>query len=475
MEQENKLELICSECGKTIVFKRKSDYSRVKNHSGMCKHCRNKLEWRCQSKRRSEQRKLVQPHDFELTCSQCGEIVHFHRKRNFTIAKNRECLCKKCRYELLLKKKREQRKLVQPHDFELTCSQCGETVHFKRLCDYTRAKNNGYICKECKNKRYQKSYLIKICTACGKEYIGNARRKFCSDCAGKMATHKFRYDYKQQAMVPRYTQAEYEQKIKSGEIKNAMLGKSFYDVWVEKYGKEEADELMKQWKNNCHAKWNALSEEEKKRQNKKKGRSGQQNAMYGRSVYDVWLEKYGKEEADRRYAEMRRKKSAQSSGKNNSMYGKPAPKGSGNGISGWYKGWYFRSLRELSYMVNVIEKEGHKWRSLDNTSDFRIKYLDKDGHERSYCPDFLIDDNIIVEIKPKKLQELDLVVRKQNAAIMYCKSRNMGHIITDVEIMDFSLIASMIENGEIRLTEKSFVKFKKYQEKHQRRTRHANQ
>ena len=197
--------------------------------------------------------------------------------------------------------------------------------------------------------------------------------------------------------------------------------------------------------------------------------------MYGRSVYDVWVEKYGKEEADRRMAELKQKQSEHSKGKNNPMYGKSTPKGAGNGISGWYKGWYFRSLRELSYMVNVIEKEGHEWRSLDNTPDFRIKYLDKDGHERSYCPDFLIDNKIVVEIKPEKLQQLDLVVRKQNAAIIYCKMRNLVHIITDVEIMDFSIIEKMIENEEIKLTEKSLIKFNKYKEKIQRRIKNAEE
>ncbi|MBR4316812.1 MAG: hypothetical protein IKP65_07630 [Alphaproteobacteria bacterium] len=43
--------------------------------------------------------------------------------------------------------------------------------------------------------------------------------------------------------------------------------------------------------------------------------------------------------------ELKKKYSEKSKGKNNPMYGKPAPKGSGNGVSGWYKGWFFRSLR----------------------------------------------------------------------------------------------------------------------------------
>jgi len=47
------------------------------------------------------------------------------------------------------------------------------------------------------------------------------------------------------------------------------------------------------------------------------------------------------------------------------MYGKPAPIGSGNGWSGWYKGWYFRSLLELSFMINVIERFKMSWQNAE--------------------------------------------------------------------------------------------------------------
>ena len=42
-----------------------------------------------------------------------------------------------------------------------------------------------------------------------------------------------------------------------------------------------------------------------------------------------------------------------SKGKNNPMYGKPSPQGSGNGWSGWYKGIYFRSLLYSSFMSSI--------------------------------------------------------------------------------------------------------------------------
>lgn len=48
----------------------------------------------------------------------------------------------------------------------------------------------------------------------------------------------------------------------------------------------------------------------------------QNNPMKGRSVYSIWLEKYGREEADRRKEEMRIKRSNSLSGVNNPFYGK---------------------------------------------------------------------------------------------------------------------------------------------------------
>jgi hypothetical protein len=69
---------------------------------------------------------------------------------------------------------------------------------------------------------------------------------------------------------------------------NGMYAKTVYDVWLEKHGKEEADKKYADYKNN-HA------------------HTGTINGMHGRSIYDVWVEKYGKEEADKKYIEYKKK------------------------------------------------------------------------------------------------------------------------------------------------------------------------
>jgi very-short-patch-repair endonuclease len=63
---------------------------------------------------------------------------------------------------------------------------------------------------------------------------------------------------------------------------NPMAGKKFYDIWVEKYGKEVADQKRLEHIQKC------------------KIQSSLHNPMAGKTIYDVWLKKYGKEIADQK-------------------------------------------------------------------------------------------------------------------------------------------------------------------------------
>lgn len=236
---------------------------------------------------------------------------------------------------------------------------------------------------------------------------------------------------------------------------NPMKGRSLYSIWLEKYGKEEADKRQKSFSNISKQNYESKSLEEKKLHAEKSVRKGLKNPMYNRSIYSVWLEKYGKEIADEKMEELKKKRSKNSTGKNNPMYGKPAPIGSGNGISGWYKGWYFRSLRELSFVLDCEEK-GISWVGIDNTKKFRIKYLSEDGIERSYCPDFLINNETIVEIKPKELRFLDSVLRKETAAKIWAAANGFKYEILDIEINKIK-IDDLYKSGKIKFLKKYHI------------------
>lgn len=177
---------------------------------------------------------------------------------------------------------------------------------------------------------------------------------------------------------------------------------------------------------------------------------GKKNGMFGRSVYDVWVAKYGVEKADEKMAELKRKHSDNSRGEKNSMYGKPSPLGSGNGWKGWYKGWFFRSLRELSYMVSVIEKNGLKW-ECGEKKKFTIKYLDYKGTPRTYRPDFILDSKIMVEIKPAKLHNSVSVLLKKKAAEGFCLQNGMEYRIEDVDLLEKEDFLKLLLDGHIKI------------------------
>lgn len=186
--------------------------------------------------------------------------------------------------------------------------------------------------------------------------------------------------------------------------------------------------------------------------------SGVGNPMYGRSFYDVWVCKYGKEDADRRLVDYKRKKSERMSGSGNHMYGKPSPQGSGNGWSGWYKGWFFRSLRELSYVISVLEKNGLKWRSAES-KDLRMNYTML-GKSRTYFADFFVEDSILVEVKPKRLMESVQNLAKMDSAVVFCNERGFSYRMVDVRILDDDVITDLYRRGVIKFTSRYELKMK---------------
>ncbi len=195
---------------------------------------------------------------------------------------------------------------------------------------------------------------------------------------------------------------------------------------------------------------------------------GAQNNMFGKSDHTHGWINYGKSikgkslediHGNEKSQEIKSKLSKHSSGKNNPMYGKPAPMGAGNGWSGWYNEWYFRSLHELSYMINVIERFNFQWESAEK-KDLQIKYKDGDN-ERTYVADFLIEGKYLVEIKPKKLHKSRIVKLKEKAAINFCFDRGLIYKLSSpVKLLDDEIIKDLIETDRIQLIDRYKEKYK---------------
>lgn len=330
---------------------------------------------------------------------------------------------------------------------ERNCPDCKKNINYSSINVLKRAEKNNAKCKECSQKnrfkdsvKQNKEKWILECKKCRFIKVFKSYNSFknservenykCMSCSSK-------------EVYNRPGEKERMKKISSHPgKKNPMYGKTFYNIWIEKYGKKEADNLMDIWVNNLESK------------------SGENNPMHGKSFYDIWIEKYGKEEADKLLVEYGELKSKQTSGKNNPMYGKPSPVGSGNGWSGWYKGWYFRSLNELSYMVSVIERFNIKWESAE-TKKWSVKYIDWNGIERNYFPDFILSGKYMVECKPKNLWNSETNRLKKGAAVEMCKELGLIYKMVNPKKLTDNEIEILYNEGKIKFLDRYDEKFKK--------------
>jgi len=177
------------------------------------------------------------------------------------------------------------------------------------------------------------------------------------------------------------------------------------------------------------------------------------NIPHGKSFYDFWVKKYGKIEADKKMIEFKLKQSIQKRGSKNNMYGKPSPKGCGNGWSGWYNGWFFRSMIELSYMVNVIERFNLEWEN-GELKKYKIPYIDENNVQKNYFPDFVINDKYIVECKPKRLWNYSKNIRKKEGALVFCKENNLIYKMVDCDKLKINETIKLYLDDKIIFTNK---------------------
>lgn len=174
--------------------------------------------------------------------------------------------------------------------------------------------------------------------------------------------------------------------------------------------------------------------------------------------YEHWLVKFGKEVADQKMEELRKKYSVASSGERNPMYGKPTPKKAGNGWSGWYKDFYFRSLRELQFF---IDHEGTEFVPIHLDRKYSVKYVGINGQNRTYSADFILNNELIIEVKPMKLWSTRENILKFEAMKEHCLKMGLEFQVVDVK-PEASILKEKYLKGEIKFDKKCNDKFKKY-------------
>jgi len=178
-------------------------------------------------------------------------------------------------------------------------------------------------------------------------------------------------------------------------------------------------------------------------------------------LYGVWLGKYGKEVADLKIKEYKNKLSIKFSGENNPMFGKPSPKGSGNGWKGYYKGVYFRSLLELSFLVNYIGRFNMSFESGERAK-WAVHYTTPIGKPGTYFADYIINNKYMVEIKPKKLINTPLIKAKTIAAIDFCNKNNLKYKIFEPLKLDKQTLLDLYNKKDLVFSEKLESKYINY-------------
>lgn len=429
----------CPICNKEIEYKSRSRFRNAEKNNIPCLECANK------------NRKYTK---YVRNCPICNKQIQYKKQETFDIANEYNELCKEC------SKNKDNLKITK---LVYNCPQCGKEMYYSNHNTLQQAKRNNVLCNHCMKKNLLEGFwgFNRNCPECGR-LIGYASKesmlkaendkKICSYCAvkkSKLINSNFKKKCPQCGKEITYTsQRSLDESIKQNKVclkcsinkpetkekmrKSHVGHKNLYDIWVDEYGKEIADEKYKQHK-------------QKISMNADK-----------RPLFDKWVESYGEDIAKQKYNKFKQERT----GKNNPMYGKPAPHGSGNGWSGHYKGMYFRSLLELYYLIYLIDNN-IKFEN-GELKKHTIKYT-MDGIERNYFPDFyLIDTQETIEIKPKNLigtyqNKLKFVAAKQ-------KLGNKHVILTEDEInkIDVNRLWDLYINKELQFDKRYVTKFENY-------------
>jgi len=290
-------------------------------------------------------------------------------------------------------------------------------------------------------QRCQKSCKVKQAKFCSVEcrqlaYAGVAfgEARFCKLCRGELVGLMARNQFCSRSCKNSY---EHQQGIRRDYVND----KTTQEWWDQK---EDGVERRENW-------LHKMSEVT----------SGEKNGMFGRQHTDETKKKIRVTQTGRtieeihgvdRARELRQLYSLQRRGKKNPAYGKVYPGVGRSKYQGWYKGIHFRSLWELSFLVEMFEKH-----ETITSEPFSIKYT-LNGRDRTYKPDFLIEDRLY-EIKPKALLGHESVVPKLTAGQKFCEENCLRYVIVTEENL------KILTLDQAKLLDVKWQKFQKKEEK----------
>lgn len=267
------------------------------------------------------------------------------------------------------------------------------------------------------------------CQYCENNFLSeNPNRRFCN----KSCSNKWRHS--------------------QGLMKNFRRNGSVYDCWVRKFGTEKANQLLVAYQETMKVSIsNADMSHQKEVARLKMVERNQKNS--GKNLEEI----YGEQKAKK----IRDKLSASTTGSKNPAFGKSYTSG-GRSIKGYYKGRFFRSLFEYSFMKH-LESIGRSLQEDIDYESFTIPYL-KNGIERTYRIDFFDKkSNIAYEVKPfyvtkmKKLLEDQEV--KWDAATTFFQTLGIAFkVVTENEFRKIPFTEAILDQ-DVTWKEETFKYF----------------
>ena len=129
-------------------------------------------------------------------------------------------------------------------------------------------------------------------------------------------------------------------------------------------------------------------------------------------------------------------------------------------FKGWYKGWFFRSLKELSYAL-LCQKNGVVWRGAE-TEEFAVFYTDLYGKRHKHYPDFFVDNHIVVEVKPTKHQKGKLVQLKAKAMREFCETKGYTYMMVSPRKVTINELEELIATKQVAIIEEQQNEIQRY-------------
>lgn len=105
-----------------------------------------------------------------------------------------------------------------------------------------------------------------------------------------------------------------------------------------------------------------------------------------------------------------------------------------------------------------MDAQGRSWKSAESMS---VTYK-LNGVAHKYKPDFIVDDKVVVEIKPAKMTELKINKLKFEAAREQFTKLGLEYQVVSPPAVSKKVLNDLINTGKIRIVDHLVKKFKKF-------------